>query len=100
MTYFVSGLTDGTEDDYSEDIPDLEGWYFDFPDGSTIELVEFDAPRVIIHGRRITEYMAETEMVYILENELDNEEAKTWILNTYKKWQQHTTPRNRMTGTS
>lgn len=82
--YIVSGLTDGCDDDYYEDIPDPENWNYQFSDGSEIELLPFEDPKVTFPHRRITNWISEDVKNHILEEELDNDQAIHYILTNYK----------------
>jgi hypothetical protein len=77
--YFVSGLTDGCEDDYDED-PIAEDWHHTFRDGSEIALRDFEEP--IISGPR--KCLAREVADWIELNEADMDQSIHYILTNYK----------------
>jgi len=80
MTYFVTGLTDGTDEpDYAEQIPDIDPFSFEFRDGSRITLVDFDYPIVTGNSRSDARAVAD----WIEHEEADNESAIEYITKNY-----------------
>ena len=78
--YMVSGLTDGCDDDYIEEVPDPEFWHHTFRDGSEIALRDFEEP--IISGKR--KCLAREVADWIETNEASQGQAIHYILTNYK----------------
>jgi hypothetical protein len=68
------------EPDYNEQIPEAEGWRFEFRDGSAITIRDDDEP--LLEGKRKS--TAREVFDHLTENELDGTEAINYITKNYQ----------------
>ncbi len=72
---------DPTDDrDYSEEIPEPEGWRFEFSDGSAITIRDDDEP--LLEGKRKS--TAREVFDYLTETEMNGTNAINYITKNYK----------------
>ena len=81
--YFGSDGCD--ERDYSDEIPEPEGWRHEFRDGSAIVILDMEDPKIETpHGRTVKLWECEEARNHIMEEQLDTDESIEYIIKNYK----------------
>lgn len=74
------GIPPYEEPDYGEELPETEGWRYEFRDGSSIIIIDFEDPKVEIPHRRSTlMWDAEKAKQYIDEEQMDYHDSIEYV---------------------